>query len=205
MRVAQSSEQECITSASNGDLEAFNQLVQNYQSIAYFHAMALVGDPDSADDIAQESFIKAFQNIGSFRGGSFRAWILRIVTNTSYDLSRRMMRRRAEPLFPVDENGEEVESPAWLADPRASVQVAVEQAEESKQIYQIVHGLPAAHRSVITLIDLYELDYTEAAAILHIPLGTVKSRLARARMQLKHKLQNISADVLQCEPEPVLS
>jgi RNA polymerase sigma-70 factor (ECF subfamily) len=173
-----------------GDLEAFNELVLVYQDLAYHHAYALLGDPDLAEDAAQESFIKAFQNISGFRGGSFRSWLLKIVTNSAYDVLRRAGRHPLQPLFPVDENGEEVESAPWLADPAPGVQATVEQHELSKEIYRVLDGLPDAYRSVITLVDLYELDYTEAAQALKVPLGTVKSRLARARMEMQKRLKD---------------
>ena len=183
-------EVELVSKVSNGDLDAFNQLVLAYQNMAYNLAYTLLGDPDSAEDATQESFIKAFQNIGRFRGGSFRAWLLRIVANTSYDLLRRSKRSFIQPLFPENEDGEEVESPAWLVDSSASVQAVVEQMEDSTRIYRALDELPEVYRSVITLVDLYELDYGEAAKVLKVPLGTVKSRLARARLQMQHKLED---------------
>jgi RNA polymerase sigma-70 factor, ECF subfamily len=186
----QSAEADLINKAANGDLEAFNQLVLNYQNMAYNHARALLGDPASAEDAAQESFIKAFQNIQSFRGGSFRGWLLRIVTNSAYDMLRRSGRRPTQPLFPEGEDGEEIESPAWLADPNASVQETVERDDEAKRLYQLLDELPEVYRSVLTLIDLYELDYLEAAEALKVPIGTIKSRLARARLRMKEKLGN---------------
>ncbi len=190
MITAQFSEQTLIANASKGDVEAFNQLVLNYQDIACRYANSLVDDPNSAEDIAQESFIKAFQSIGGFRGGSFRAWLLKIVANTSRDKWRRIKRHPGVALFPENEYGDEIESPAWLADPTASVESTVQGNEESRRLYRLLDELPASYRSVITLIDLYELDYTETAQILRIPLGTVKSRLARARIAKKDKLQS---------------
>jgi RNA polymerase sigma-70 factor, ECF subfamily len=190
----QNEEGELVGMASNGDLDAFNQLVLSYQNMAYNHAYALLGDPASADDATQESFIKAFQNLGRFRGGSFRAWLLRIVTNTSYDLLRQSKRRHIQPLFPENEDGDEVESPSWLVDPSASVQAVVEQMEDSTRLYQALDELPEVYRSVITLVDLYELDYGEAATVLKVPLGTVKSRLARARLQMQQKLKGSRDD-----------
>lgn len=186
-----SAEEAFIENASNGDLEAFNQLVLIYQNIAYNHARALLGDPVSAEDATQESFIKAFQNLSDFRGGSFRAWLLKIVTNSAYDILRRSHRHPTEPLFPEDDHGEEIESPVWLTDPSASVQEKVEEKEFSHDIYTTLDELPDVYRSVLTLIDVYELDYTEAAHILQVPLGTIKSRLARARSQMKKRLQDL--------------
>jgi RNA polymerase sigma-70 factor, ECF subfamily len=175
--------------ASNGDLDAFNQLVLSYQNMAYNLANSLLGDPALADDATQESFIKVFQSMHMFRGGSFRAWLLRIVTNTCYDLLRRSQRHPMQPLIPEDDNGEEMDTPSWLADPAASVQEAVERKEDADQLYRLLDELPDVYRSAITLIDLYELNYSEAATVLKVPVGTVKSRLARARLQVKKKLE----------------
>jgi RNA polymerase sigma-70 factor, ECF subfamily len=178
-----------VRQAAAGDLEAFNQLVLRHQNMAYNHALALVGDQAEAEDVTQESFVKSFQALQTFRGGSFRGWLLKIVTNTAYDILRRSRRHPSQPLFPQDDEGDETESPAWLADPNASVQAAVERNEESKRLQSLLDELPDVYRSVITLVDLYELDYTEAAQALRVPVGTVKSRLARARLQMQRKLR----------------
>ena len=178
-----------VKAASKGDLDAFNQLVLIYQNKVYNHAYALLGDRVSAEDATQECFIKAFQNISNFRGGSFQSWLLKIVTNAAYDILRRTRRHPMEPLFPVGEDGEEIESPIWVTDPAASVQEIVEQHEQAEHFYQMLNELSAIYRSVITLIDIDELDYVEAARILNVPLGTVKSRLARARLQMAEKIK----------------
>jgi RNA polymerase sigma-70 factor (ECF subfamily) len=183
-------EEELIANAANGDLQAFNELVLIYQNMAFRHAYSLLGDPATAEDATQESFIKAFQAMNRFRGGSFRSWLLKIVTNTSYDMLRRTAHHLPQPLFPEDQNGEEMESPAWISDPVASVQDAVERKEASSEIYRKLDELPAVYRSVLTLVDLYEMDYEEAARVLNVPLGTIKSRLARARLQMQQKLKN---------------
>jgi RNA polymerase sigma-70 factor (ECF subfamily) len=181
-----------VQQALTGNLDGFNQLVLHYQNLAYSHAYALLGDPDAAEDATQESFIKAFQAINSYRGGSFRSWLLKIVTNSAYDLMRRVRRHPNQALYPVDDNGEEIESAFWLVDPSASVENCVEQNELSAEIYGLLDELPAAYRSVITLIDINGLDYTEAAAVLRVPIGTIKSRLARARLQMQEKLSQHS-------------
>jgi RNA polymerase sigma-70 factor (ECF subfamily) len=103
---------------------------------------------------------------------------------------RRNHKHPSQPLFPEDENGEEVESAAWLADPHQSVQDAVEQKELSTELSRLLDRLPAAYREVILLVDVHELDYAEAAQVLDVPIGTVKSRLARARLQMQKKLQS---------------
>ena len=186
----QAEEENLIEFARNGDLDAFNQLVLMYQDLAYNHANALLRDSFLAEDATQEGFIKAFQNIDSFRGGSFRAWLMRIVTNTVYDMLRKSKRQPTQPLIPEDANGEELESAFWLADPNASVQETIERQEFADEIYQILDELPEAYRSVLTLIDICEMDYTEVALSLNIPLGTVKSRITRARLRMIDKINS---------------
>ena len=177
-----------IVQASSGDLDAFNQLVLKHQNAAYHHALAMLNDEWLAEEVTQEGFLKAFQNVGSFRGGSFRAWLMRIVTNTAYDWLRQSARRPSQSLFPKDEHGEEMESPYWLADPNALVEDIVERNESEKFLYRKLDELQDIYRDIITLIDIQGFDYLEAAQALKVPVGTVKSRLARARLQMKEKL-----------------
>jgi RNA polymerase sigma-70 factor, ECF subfamily len=179
-----------IERASNGDLDAFNQLVLSNQDLAYRHAYAMLNDPWLAEEAVQDGFVKAFQNISGFRGGSFRAWLMRIVTNTVYDMLRQASRRPVQPLFPEDDEGEYMESPRWLADPTAKVEEAVEWSEEVRLVYEALDELADIYREIIILVDLQEFDYEEAAQALNIPIGTVKSRLARARLYLKGKLKS---------------
>lgn len=105
-----------ITSAQQGDLNSFNTLVLHYQDAVFNTAVRILGDEDTAQDAAQEAFISAFQSIKSFRGGSFKAWILRTVTNACLDELRRQKRRPTTPLEPETSDGEEIDSPKWLAD-----------------------------------------------------------------------------------------
>jgi RNA polymerase sigma-70 factor (ECF subfamily) len=179
-----------VQAAGKGDLEAFNQLVLKYQSLAYHHASFLLGDAALAEDATQESFIKAFQNIHTFRCGSFRGWLLRILTNTGYDLLRKNNRQRSVPLYPEDETGDAIESIGWLVDPEMPTHERVEQKELSAILRGILNELPEGYRDVMILVDIYEMDYLEAAAVLNIPLGTVKSRVARARLLFKEKLED---------------
>jgi RNA polymerase sigma-70 factor (ECF subfamily) len=177
--------------ALKGDLDAFNQLVWMYQNLAYHHAHSILGDSALAEDAAQDSFMRAFQNITRFRGGSFRAWIRTIAINSAYDTLRRLKRHRMQPLFPEGAIGDEMESPAWLGDPSAVVEHTVEQNELSKDLCRLIDELPEVYRTVLTPIDIYEFDYAEAASALKIPIGTVKSRLARARLQISHKVRAV--------------
>ena len=185
---ADPSESILVSSAARGDLDAFNELVLRYQDLVYRWSRSILGDGSSAEDATQETFISAFQHVGNFRGGSFRSWLLRIATNTCYDLLRALRRRPIVPLIPEDMDGHEIESPSWIADPRPSIQAEVEWGEFSRTLYGCIDELPAPFRSVITLVDLNEIGYSEAAEALGIPVGTVKSRLARARLRVKQRL-----------------
>ena len=177
-----------VNIAKQGDLDAFNQLVLHYQDLAYHEAYTILKDSALAEDAAQDSFIRAFQSMAGFRGGPFRAWILKIVTNSAYNALRRMKRQPIQSLFPEDEYGAEIEFPAWLVDPALSVENIVEQAEFFTYLSRLLAELPEVYRAALTLIDVYEFDYAEAAQILHVPMGTMKSRLARARLQMSRKL-----------------
>jgi RNA polymerase sigma-70 factor (ECF subfamily) len=179
-----------ITQAANMDLEAFNLLVLKYQDLVYSHAYGLLGDHYAAEDATQESFIKAFKNMNNFRGGSFRAWLLKITTNTCYDELRKSKRVTQTALYPENEAGEEIESPTWIADPVSSPQTMLEHKEFSHNMYRMLDELPTKYRSTLTLVDVHGMDYAEAAQALDIPLGTLKSRLARARFLMRCKLSS---------------
>jgi len=179
-----------IRDAQHGDLEAFNTLVLAYQDIVFNTALRILGDEDMAADAAQEAFISAFRALNSYRGGSFRAWLLRTVTNACYDELRRKRRRPTTPLEPETEDGDEVETPRWLADPNASPEEQLDQAELEHAIQHCLQNLPTDFRTVVILADVQGLDYTEVATAINKPLGTIKSRLARARLRLRECLQS---------------
>lgn len=179
-----------ITSAQQGDLNAFNTLILNYQDAVFNTAVRILGDDDMAQDAAQEAFISAFQSIKSFRGGSFKAWILRTVTNASLDELRRRKRRPTTPLEPETSDGEEMDSPKWLADPNMTPAQQAEADELEHAIQHCLDALPTEFRAVVVLADIQGLDYTEVAEASRIPLGTIKSRLARARLRLRECLRS---------------
>jgi len=183
-------EQLLIRSAQKGDLDSFNSLVLAYQEIIFNTALRILGDDELAADATQEAFISAFRNITSFRGGSFRAWLSRTVTNACYDELRRKKRRPTTPLEPTNDEDEEIESPHWLADPELSPEKVFEQAELEHAIQHCLDSLPIDYRSVVVLADIQGLDYNEVAISLRKPLGTIKSRLARARLRLQECLQD---------------
>jgi len=178
-----------IKAAQRGDLTAFNRLVISYQEIAFNVAYRIVGDPDSASDATQDAFISAFKHLGSFRGGSFRAWMLRIVTNTCYDELRRRKRRPTTPLEPLNDDEEEIESPTWLRDPGETPEEQAERTDLHQAIQHCLNDLSEDFRVVVVLVDVQGMDYEQAATVTHKPLGTIKSRLARAREKLRDCLQ----------------
>ncbi len=178
-----------IREAQHGSLEAFNSLVLAYQGNLYNTALRILGDEDLAADATQEAFISAFRALRSYRGGSFKAWLLRTVTNACYDELRRRKRRPSTPLEPEDELGEEMESPRWLQDPSASPEDQLDQAELEHAIQHCLESLPTDFKAVVVLADLQGLDYNEVAQAVHVPLGTIKSRLARARLRLRDCLK----------------
>lgn len=174
-----------IHAALKGELDAFNRLVLAYQDIVYNQALRMLSDEDAAADAAQETFISAYRHIQDYRGGSFRAWLLRIVTNASYDALRRNQRRPTTSLEPLDDTGEEIESPHWLADNSNLPEEKAEQRELASAISNCLQGLPDEFRAAVILVDVQGLDYSEAAQSLGKPVGTIKSRLARARLRLR--------------------
>ena len=190
--IQECSEEELVARAAKGDLEAFNQLIESYQDLAYHHAWTFLFDQNDAEDVTQDSFIKAYLSIGRFRGGSFRAWLLKIVSNTSIDYLRKRSRDRTQPLNPEFEDGTVIETPVWLVDPSLSVERIVEQTEQAGEIYRTLSELPEIYRMPLLLIDVYDFDYKETGKALNIKVGTVKSRILRARLKMRAKLRNNS-------------
>ncbi len=178
-----------IQDAQRGDLEAFNRLILAYQDRVYNQAFRVLGEYQSADDATQEAFISAYKSIRSFRGGSFRAWLLRIVTNACYDELRRKKRRPTTPLEPVDDEGDEIESPNWIADSGELPEDNIVRAELANAIQACLDHLSEDFRVVVVLVDVQGLDYIEASEVIGKPLGTIKSRLARARNRMRECLQ----------------
>jgi len=180
-----------IQSAQRGSLDSFNQLVLIYQDAVYGQAYRMMGESEPAQDATQEAFISAYRSLGSYRGGSFKAWLLRIVTNACYDELRRRQRHPTTSLEPLDADDEEIESPRWLADEGESPEAETERSELGDAIQHCLDNLPVEFRAVVVLVDIQGMDYNEAAEVVGKPVGTVKSRLARARMRLRDCLQGV--------------
>ncbi|HNY18455.1 MAG TPA: RNA polymerase sigma factor [Flexilinea sp.] len=183
-------ESKLIKGAIQGNLNAFNQLVMIYQTAVYNTALRIVYDEDRANDLAQTAFISAWQHMDSFKGDSFKPWILRITINACYDELRRQRRHPSVPLEPVStEDDEENEDVHWLMDPSPQPSQTTETNEMIQAVENCLNRLPFDYRSVLLLIDVQELDYQEASEVLDKPLGTVKSRLFRARQKMRDCLK----------------
>jgi RNA polymerase sigma-70 factor (ECF subfamily) len=178
-------ETQAILAAQKGDLAAFNRLVMAYQGIAYNVAYRIVGDADAAADACQEAFLSAFKSIEKFRGGSFKSWILRIVTNACYDELRYQGRRPADSLEAVAENSDH--SPKLINGRERPEEYTVRQ-ELNELIQNGINTLPPDQRAVLVLSDVQGFAYQEIADITGVSLGTVKSRLSRARGKLRDYL-----------------
>lgn len=176
-----------IAEAQRGDVPAFNQLVRAYQSLVYHTAYRVLGDGDAAADATQDAFVNAYKNIKSFRGGSFKAWLLRIVTNTCYDQLRAKQRK---PTASLDALLVDPDNPApGLGEARE--ESPHEHAERQELAYWIDKGLqtlPYDQRITLVLSDVDGFAYEEIAVATNTNVGTVKSRLSRARAHMRDYL-----------------
>jgi RNA polymerase sigma-70 factor (ECF subfamily) len=178
-----------IRAAQRGDLEAFNLLILRYQNLLFGIALRLLNDEDAAADAVQEALISAFRRFDTFRGDSLRSWLARVVVNACYDEIRKKRRQHSVPLEQFNAEGDEIETSYWLVDPQADPEVQYESSELESAIQKSLQKLPAIYRLVLILVDVEGLSYEEAASAAGVPVGTVKSRLARARLQMQKSLQ----------------
>jgi RNA polymerase sigma-70 factor, ECF subfamily len=172
-----------IVAAQQGDVECFNRLVQNYEQLCFNVALRLVNNPDAAADVTQDAFLSAYRHLDQFKGGSFRSWLLRIVTNASYDALR--IRRRHDSVsldllvessaFDVPDLSELPEELTLRDELFGAIQTGLDQ-------------LPVDQRAVVVLCDVHGLSYDEAATVLTTNVGTIKSRLSRGRGRLRDYL-----------------
>ena len=170
-------------------MDAFNTLVLNHQDMLYRIALRIVHDECIAEDALQEAMVHAFRHIRSFRGGNFKSWLARVTVNASYDELRRGKRHNGIPLELFTSEGDEVESPEWMRDPATGPEQRAEESELQRALHNCIKSLVPDYRLMVILVDMEGMSYEEAAYVAHVPVGTVKSRLARARMQLRKSLQ----------------
>jgi RNA polymerase sigma-70 factor (ECF subfamily) len=180
-----------IQQARRGDLEATSELIDRYQKHVYNLAYRLCGNYDDANDISQEAFIRVFHSLHNFRGESnFSTWLYRIVTNVFLDERKKQRVRSHTPLEEYIEL-EDSTVARQIEDPAPGPEEAVTARERSDLISTAVLSLPEDHRVMIVLYHFQERSYEEIAAIMSLPIGTVKSRLNRARIALRNKLDSV--------------
>jgi RNA polymerase sigma-70 factor (ECF subfamily) len=177
-----------IARSRRKDTAAFNQLILMHQQSVYTLAYRMLGDPENAADVTQESLFAAYRAIESFRGGSFRSWLLRITSNACYDYWRRTKRHPAESLEALTEQpGDHDEGLAqqFAADEQWNPETVALRVELQEYIQTGLLRLPLEQRLAVVLSDIQGLPYEEIAAMTGTTLGTVKSRIARGRAQLR--------------------
>lgn len=181
-------DEQLVARAQRGDMTAFERLVDHYERKIYNLAYRLTGNHEDAGDMAQEAFIRVYQSLPNFRGESaFATWLFKIASNACLDELRR---RKRQPVSSLDEPVEldDGETPRQFADVGDGPEQAVERRELQRAVHESIMALPEEYRIVLVLRDLHDLSYNEIVELTGLTLGTVKSRLNRARAQLKEKL-----------------
>lgn len=179
-------EKDLICRAKNGDQAAFGQLLERYEKPVYHQALRLVGRAEDAADVAQEVFFKAWRGLPAFQGdSSFSTWLYRLTGNAAIDFLRREKKRRGD--VPLDDGGLGWDCQA--ADPAPTPERALEQRELQRAVAQGLARLTEEHRMILVLREVNGASYEEIGRILDLPPGTVKSRLARARLALARLLR----------------
>jgi RNA polymerase sigma-70 factor, ECF subfamily len=170
-----------LKAAQRGDLAAFNLLVQAHQRQVYNVCYRTLGNAEDAADASQDAFISAFRGLKSFSGpaSGLRSWLLRIAVNTCYDHVRRRQRRPTESL------DSQQDRELNIVDPAEGPEQHSLGLETARHIQQAINQLPPEQRLTVVLCDVQGLSYDEAAQAMSVELGTVKSRLSRARAQLR--------------------
>lgn len=185
MRDSDTEEQRLVARSREGDLGAFNALVESYQGRVYNLCLRILGSPEAAEDAAQEAFLSAYRAIGRFRGDVFRAWLLRIAVNACTDELRR---RRRRPQMSLDASPAAVDGPLEPPDTSASPEEWALRAEMNRHLQAGLLRLPIDQRAAVVLCDVQGLSYEEIAASLAVSIGTVKSRISRGRARLREFL-----------------
>lgn len=201
MNDEQTREQQLVTAARDGDESAFETLVRLYEKRVFALTLRMCGDREDAAEAAQEAFLAAWQGLAFFRGdSSFSTWLYRLASNACVDLLRREGRRRAAAGPSLDD----CELNLDVADTAPSPQDEAERRELREAIERGLSALTPEHRQVLVLREMHQLSYDEIARTLDLDAGTVKSRISRARKQLRNFLLkdgNFSPPPTSKEPE----
>ncbi len=180
-----------INEALHGNLESFNELVLTHQERMYNHALRMLDDSSAAADATQDAFIQAYRKLNTFRGSSFKAWLFRILTNRCYDELRKRKRNPSVSLEIQGDDDQEIEDAQWMKDPASGPEEVFEQRELWNAVQSCLNKLNPEFKAVILLIDIQEMDYCEAAETMNCAVGTIKSRLARARSSVRTCLRSV--------------
>lgn len=172
-----------VRAVLNGDVNAFEMLVKEYEKNVYNLALRMVGNSEDAADMSQEAFIKAYNSLDSFRGDSkFSVWLYRIVSNVCLDFIRSRKRKQTVSLSMEDDNGDDVELD--IADDTQSPERLMDKRLTREAVRRGLASLPPGQRQILLLREIQGLSYDEIAEILNVEAGTVKSRIFRARKKL---------------------
>ena len=187
-------DQRLVKLAQQGDLSAFNEIVERHQRAVYATCLRMLRDPQLAEDATQDAFVRAWSAIDSFRGGIVRPWLLRIATNRTYDVLRSRARRPAQSLDAQPFESE----PEWSTQvqPAENPEQFSTRGELSDLLQEALASLPEDQRLAIVLSDVQGYGYDEIAQVMDIAVGTVKSRISRGRGRLREFLQE-SPDAME--------
>lgn len=176
-------EQSLVRRAQRGDTAAFELLVEQHAVYVYNLALRVVKEPEEAEDMAQEAFLRAWRGLSDFRAQSkFSTWLYRIVTNVCYNRLPRL--RRDMENMPIEKRSRD------LVDGQTAVDIAYLSTELGAEIQRAIDDLPASYSLLISLRHLQELTYDEIAEVTGMPLGTVKTGIFRARKMLRESLKS---------------
>jgi len=182
---SQVDEKTLIAAARQGDTRSFNQLVALYQDMVYNVAYRILGDTDAAADASQEAFLSAYRAVAKFKGGSFKAWLLRIATNACYDQLRVLQRR---PTSSLEAIYTDTDPSSHFVNGHETPEEHTLRGELGQAIQLGIETLPPDQRVTLVLSDVQGLSYNEIAQVTNTSVGTVKSRLNRARTRLRDLL-----------------
>ncbi len=181
---------ELVRKAAAGDSDAFEQLVLSYEKPIYNLCLRMCGNADDAMDLTQETFLKAWRSLGSFRAdAAFSTWLYRLCSNLCIDHLRREQKRKVLPLQVEDSDGDE--RPLDVPDPAAGPEERLSAQEDRQQVAAALQSLEPEYREALTLRVLHDLSYADIAAVLQVREGTVKSRIARAREKMREAMQKL--------------
>lgn len=181
-----------VERARDGDVEAFHELVDRHQIAIFNVVLRTVKDPATAEDVTQDAFLRAWRSLGQFRGGNVRGWLMRIAVNRAYDTLRSQKRRPADSLDAL-EYEPQARWTAGAATPEHPEGHAL-RSELAEVLERLLATLPDDQRTALLLVDLEGFSYDEAAGIMAVAPGTIKSRISRARSRLREEMRATTHD-----------